>query len=250
MPNPEQPQGQPTRAAEQFATTHWSVVGAAGDRRSSLADAALEKLRRTYWSPLYAYIRRRGYGEHDAQDLTQEFFARLLEKNYPGQADPRKGKFRSFLLLTLNHFLSDERAKARAQKRGGGQTVLSLDAQAAEARYRLEPMDEVTPEKIFERRWAQAVLDQAVTRLRGEYAAAGRSRFFDVLQRFQPGEQAALSYAEAAAQLGVSEGAVKTLIHRLRQRHQQLVGEEVAHTVTTAAEVDEELRLLIRVMTG
>lgn len=250
MPAPEQPQRQPPEAAGQFATTHWSVVRAAGEPGSSQADAALEKLCRTYWYPLYAYIRRRGYSEHDAQDLAQEFFARLLEKNYPGQADPRKGKFRSFLLLTLNHFLSDERARACAQKRGGGQAVMSLDAQAAEGRYRLEPVDEATPEKTFERRWAQAVLEQAVARLRQEYTASGKGRLFDVLQHFQPGEQPTLSYAEAAAQLGASEGAVKTLIHRLRQRHQQLVREEIAHTVATAAEVDEELRHLILVIAG
>ena len=223
---------------------------AAGDRGSPQADAALERLCRTYWYPLYAYIRRRGYGEHDAEDLVQEFFARLLAKNYPGQADPRKGKFRSFLLLTLNHFLADERAKAGTQKRGGGETVISLDAPQAEERYRLEPVDEATPEKIFERRWAQGVLDQAILRLREEYAAAGNGRVFDVLHGFQPGERATLSYAEAAAQLGVSEAAVKTLIHRLRQRHQQLVREEVAHTVTTAAEVDDELRHLIAVISG
>lgn len=250
MPNPEEPQGRPPQASGLFATTHWSVVRAAGEGGSSQADAALEKLCRAYWYPLYAYIRRRGYGEHDAQDLAQEFFAQLLAKNYPGQADPRKGKFRSFLLLTLNHFLSDERARACAQKRGGGQTIMSLDVHEAEGRYRLDPVDEATPEKIFERRWAQAVLDQAVARLRDEYLAAGKGRVFEVLRQFQPGEQAALSYAEAAAQLGASEGAVKTLIHRLRQRHQQLVREEVAHTVTTAAEVDEELRYLIRLIAG
>ena len=250
MPNDDSDAGRTGERAAWFTTTHWSVVRAAGDRASPQADAALEKLCRTYWYPLYAYIRRRGFGEHDAEDLAQEFFARLLAKNYPGQADPRKGKFRSFLLLTLNHFLSDERAKAATQKRGGGETVLSLDAPQAEERYRLEPVDEATPEKIFERRWAQGVLDQAVARLREEYVAAGKDRVFDVLHGFQPGEQATLSYAEAAAQLGVSEAAVKTLIHRLRQRHQQLVREEVAHTVTTAAEVDEELRHLIAVISG
>ncbi len=250
MPAADETQSPTVSAGAQFHTTHWSLVRVAGERGSPQADAALEKLCRAYWYPIYAYIRRRGYSQHDAQDLAQAFFARLLEKNYPGQADPRKGKFRSFLLLTLNHFLSDEWGRTSTQKRGGGHTTISLDAQQAEERYRLEPVEEATPENIFERRWAQAMLEQAVHRLREEYVASGKTRIFDVLRCFQPGEQATLSYAEAATQLGVTEGAVKTLIHRLRERHQQLVREEVAHTVTTPVEVDEELRHLITVLCG
>ncbi len=231
-----------------FATTHWSVVLAAGHGDSPQALEALETLCRTYWYPLYVYIRRRGHGPEDAQDLTQEFFLRLLKRNYPAQADQARGRFRSFLLLTLNHFLSDEQERATAQKRGGGQVFVALDEQAPEDRYRLEPADELDPEKAFERRWAQTVLDQALARLRSEYATAGEAALYEVLKTFEPGEQNPLSYAEAARRLGVTESAVKSLIHRLRQRHRQLVREEIAHTVSTAAEVDEELRHLIAVI--
>ena len=236
--------------AAQFATTHWSVVLAAAEEDSPQAAAALETLCRTYWYPLYAYLRRRGYSPEDAQDLTQSFFTRLLQENLPAQADRTKGKFRSFLLLTLSHFLSDERERAIAGKRGGGQVLLSLDAEAPEDRYRLEPADEATPEKLFERRWAQTILDHALVRLRKEYVTVGRADAYAVLQAFEPGEQKTLSYAEAAARLGVSESALKSTIHRLRQRHRELVREEIAQTVTTASEIDEELRHLIAVISG
>lgn len=231
-----------------FTTTHWSVVLAAGEQQSPQAAQALETLCRTYWYPLYAYIRRRGYAPEEAQDLTQEFFARLLQKNYPAQADRAKGKFRSFLLLTLNHFLSDEQERATTRKRGGGQVIVSLDDPASEDRYRLEVPDDLTPEKLFERRWAQTILDQALARLRAEFVAGDKTRQYEILKAFEPGEQRTISYAEAAAQLGVTESAVKSLIHRLRQRHRELVREEIAHTVSTAAEVDEELRYLIAVI--
>ena len=241
--------GTPGHAAV-FATTHWSVVLAAGEAVSTESSEALERLCRTYWYPLYACIRRRGYNAADAQDLTQEFFTRLLAKNYPRQADPAKGKFRSFLLLRLNHFLADEHDRATTQKRGGGKTFISLDEQSPEDRYCLEPADELSPERIFERRWAQTILDQAIARLEAEFVAAGKTEIYDVLKTFQPGEQNPLSYAETAARLGVSEGAVKSMIHRLRQRHRELVREEIAHTVSTVAEVDEELRHLIAVLAG
>jgi RNA polymerase sigma-70 factor (ECF subfamily) len=231
-----------------FATTHWSVVLTAGQSDSPQAAEALERLCRTYWYPLYAYVRRRGHSPEDAQDLTQEFFARLLKRNYPAQADRAKGRFRSFLLLTLNHFLSDERARGATQKRGGGQVLISLDAQASEDRYRLEPVDELDPEKLFERHWAQTILDQALIRLRAEFVSAGQSARYEVLKTFEPGEQNTLSYAEAAARLGVTESAIKSLIHRLRQRHRELVRDEIAQTVSTAAEVDEDLRHLIAVI--
>ena len=156
-----------------FTTTHWSVVLAAGSGDSPQAATALEQLCRTYWYPLYAYIRRRGYLPEDAQDLTQEFFARLLQKNYPAQANRAKGKFRSFLLLTLNHFLADEHKRATTRKRGGGQIFISLDDPAPEDRYRLEVPDDLTPEKLFERRWAKTVLNQALARLRAEFVARG-----------------------------------------------------------------------------
>jgi RNA polymerase sigma factor (sigma-70 family) len=237
-------------AAREFATTHWSVVLAAGDIQSPEATAALERLCRTYWFPLYAYIRRRGHEPADAQDLTQSFFARLLQKNYPAQADRAKGKFRSFLLFTLNHFLSDEADKARTQKRGGGQSPISLDAEQAEERYRREPVDDVTPDKVFERRWALALLQQAAARLDSEHSAGDRFRVYSVLRQFLPGEQTSLSYAEAAARLDLPESAVKSQIWRLRRRYRDLVREEIAHTVATVSEVDDELRYLLNLVSG
>jgi RNA polymerase sigma-70 factor (ECF subfamily) len=236
--------------AAQFASTHWSVVVAAGHSSASGAQEALEKLCGSYWFPLYAFVRRQGHNPHDAQDLTQDFFAWLLESKHLSVADPERGKFRSFLLCRLKHFLSDERKKANAQKRGGGQPVLSLDAALAEDRYRLEPTTEMTPEVIFDRRWALTVMEQTVARLRAEYAAADRTELFEELKNFQPGEEAGRSYAEVAARLGLSESAVKSAIYRLRQRHRDLLREEIAHTVATPSEVDEEIRYLIEVMGG
>lgn len=236
--------------AAQFATTHWSVVVAAGGPDLPQRTEALEQLCRSYWYPLYAYVRRRGFGPEDAQDLTQEFFARLLKKNYPAQADRAKGKFRSFLLLTLNHFLADEFDRASTRKRGGGQTFISLDQDEAEGRYRREPADDLSPEKLFERRWAQSILENALKRLREEYGADSPPETYAVLKGFEPGEQLTLSYGEAAARLGLSESALKSKIHRLRQRHRELVREEIAQTVCTSTEVDEELRHLLAVLSG
>ena len=233
-----------------FTTTHWSVVMAAGERDSSHAAAALETLCRTYWYPLYAYIRRRGHTPEDAQDLTQDFFMQLLRKNYPARADRAKGKFRTFLLHTLNQFLADQRDWGMALKRGGGQAIISLDQEVPEDRYRFEVADELTPEKLFERRWAQALLDRALGRLREEFVAEGEEAAYEVLRTFEPGEQSPLSYADAAVHLGMSESAVKSMIHRLRQRHRELLREEIAHTVPTVAEIDEELRYLVSVLRG
>lgn len=234
--------------APQFATTHWSVVMAAGGEDLPQRSEALEKLCRSYWYPLYAYIRRRGFSPEDAQDLTQEFFARLLRKNYPAQADRAKGKFRSFLLLTLNHFLADEFDRASTLKRGGGQVFISLDQELAEGRYLREPQDNLSPEKLFEQRWAQTILENALKRLRTEYEADSQPETHAVLKGFEPGEQTALSYVEAAARLGINESALKSKIHRLRQRHRELVREEIAQTVCVSAEVDEELRHLIAII--
>lgn len=237
-------------SAREFTTTHWSVVLAAGNTSAPGAREALEKLCRAYWYPLYAFVRRQGYNPHDAQDSTQEFFGWLIEHKQLRVADEELGKFRSFLLTMLKHFLSDERKKARAQKRGGGQDILSLDAQPAEDRYRLEPATDLTPEKIFDQRWALTVMEQTVARLRQEYIAAGRAELFEELKHFQPGEEAVPSYAEAAVRLGLTESAVKSAIYRLRQRHGDLLREEIAHTVATPAEVDEEIRYLIAVLAG
>ena len=240
----------PTHAGAQFTTTHWSVVLAAGQQDSPQAAAALETLCRSYWYPLYAYVRRRGYEPEDAQDLTQDFFAQLLRKNYPARAERAKGSFRTFLLHTLNQFLLDQRERAATLKRGGGQVLISLDEESPEDRYRLEVPNDLTPEKLFERRWAQTILDRALARLRAEFVTQGKGETYEVLQAFEPGEQNALSYAEAAVRLGVSESAVKSMIHRLRQRHRELVREEIAHTVPTVTEIDDELRHLVAVLRG
>ena len=230
-----------------FATTHWSVVLAAQVAHTPPAAEALEKLCHTYWNPLYAYVRREGSSAADAQDLTQEFFARLLQKNYLAQVAAQKGKFRSFLLAALRHFLSDQRDRARAVKRGGGADCLSLDAQTAEECYRLEPVDRMDAEKIYERRWAMTLLEQALTRLRDENVAAGKTELFERLRSFVAGENE-VSCGEAAAQLDLTESAVKSALHRLRQRYRELVREEIAHTVADPAEIDIELRYLIAVL--
>jgi RNA polymerase sigma-70 factor (ECF subfamily) len=236
--------------AKWFATTHWSVVLEAADEVAPNAQEALEKLCRTYWFPLYAYVRRRGNSPEDAEDLTQAFFARFLEKKYLTQVEREKGKFRSFLLACLNHFLSDERDRARAIKRGGGQTPLSLDAQDAEGRYALEPADTMTAEKIFERRWALTALEATRTHLREEFGAAGKGERFAVLERFLPGQQAEASYAQVGVELGVAVGTVKWEVHQLRQRYRDLLRAEIAHTVSHADQIDEEVRHLIEVLSG
>ena len=230
-----------------FATTHWSVVLAAGQSTDTQASEALEQLCHTYWYPLYAYVRREGYNPADAQDLTQGFFARLLARDSLAQVGPQKGKFRSFLLAALRHFLSDQRNRARAVKRGGGAEVLSLDAQEAEERYRLEPVDRLDAERIYERRWALTLLEQALTRLRDENAAAGKAELFEQLRGFVAGDSD-VSCGEAAPQLGLTESAVKSTLHRLRQRYRELVREEIAHTVDDPAEIEPEIRYLIGVM--
>lgn len=241
------PENEGIRAAS-FATTHWSVVLAVGRASHPEAQAALEQLCRTYWYPLYAYARRQGCDREDALDLTQEFFARLLTKNYLARADPHKGKFRSFLLAGIRNLLCDERDKAHRLKRGGRQRVISFDQQAAEDRYGLEPVDEMTPERLFERSWAATLLERAAIRLREEYAAAGKVELFEQLTEFRLDAPEHRAYASVAARLGWSESAVKSAIRRFRQRHHQLVREEIAHTVANPAEVDEEIRYLLNVV--
>jgi RNA polymerase sigma factor (sigma-70 family) len=233
-----------------FATTHWSVVLSAGDTSSPQAGAALEDLCKTYWYPLYAYVRRRGHDAEAAKELTQEFFALLLGKRLLAGVDPTRGKFRSWLLGVMNHFLAHEWARSRAQKRGGGQPVFSLDEARAEERYELEPIDESTPEKIFDRRWALTVLDQAAVRLRGEYEGARKGEVYGSLKGFVSADGDPVSYEQAAQLLGISQSAVKSAIHRLRQRYQELIREEISQTVTTEAEVDEEIRYLLAVIRG
>jgi len=233
-----------------FGTTHWSIVLAAGQRESPQAAAALEELCHNYWYPLYACVRRQGYSPEDAQDLTQGFFAQLLARNYLARADPHRGRFRSFLLSGMKRFLCDEWDKSRRLKRGGGQRVVSFDEQAAEERYRLEPPDELTPERLFERAWTAALLERAARRLREEYVGAGKAELYEQLTQFRLDAAEQPAYAEAAAELGLSDSAVKSAIHRLRQRHLQLVREEIAQTVADPAELDEEIRHLLGVISG
>lgn len=233
-----------------FTTTHWSLVLNARDQSSPLAAEALEKLCRTYWYPLYVYARRQEGNDESAKDLTQGFFARLLEKNYLAQVQREKGKFRSFLLASLKHFLADEWDKARAQKRGGGQPIISLDDTTCEDRYRLEPAGAMDAEKLFERRWALTLLEQAKARVRAEYVKAGKAELYDRLKAFEAGDQTTPSYAQMAADLGLTESAVKSAVFRMRQRYRELVREEVANTVDSPAEVDAEIRHLINVISG
>lgn len=203
---------------------------------------AMERLCRTYWPPLYAYIRRDGHDATEAEDLTQEFFARLLARDYLQRLHHQEGKFRSFLLAYLKNFLSEQRRKAGAQKRGGGQAFVSLDATVGEQGYHLEPVDELTPDQVFERRWAQAVMQTALDRLREEYAVRGQTALFLRLQDYQPREPGGKSYVQLGDELGMTEAAVKSAVQRMRQRHRELLREEVAQTVARPEEVEEELR--------
>ena len=233
----------------QFRQTHWSVVLKACDRGSSEARDALEKLCRAYWLPLYAFVRRQGASPHDAQDLTQAFFERVLEKDYLKSAHPDRGRFRSFLLAALKHFLSNERDKARAKKRGAGQVPISIDSAQAETQYSIEPVDPLTPERIFERRWATALLDRTLVRLRGQYTAQGKSTLFEQLKTTLAEPRPAESYAVIAGRLGLTEAAVKMAVHRLRERYRQVLRDEVAETVANSEEVEDELRQVLRVLT-
>lgn len=233
-----------------FATTHWSVVLAAGSRDTPQSAAALERLCRTYWYPLYAHVRRRGHGPEDAQDLTQEFFARLLAKHWLTMADPRRGRFRTFLLAALDHFLANEWNRARCQKRGGAHQMISWDCAGAEGRYLAEPVDEVTPETIYQKRWAATVLEEVLRHLSEEYAASGKRTFFEAVKVLLWGEKAARPQAEIAPELGLSEGALKATVHRLRRRYRELLRYEIAQTVSSPAEVDAEIRELMAALRG
>jgi RNA polymerase sigma-70 factor (ECF subfamily) len=241
---------QPDQAAgcPVFAATHWSIVLSAGQSDSTRARDALSKLCQTYWYPLYAYVRRRGYSREDAQDLTQEFFSRLLERNWLGRADREKGRFRSFLLTAMKRFLADEWDKAHAQKRGGGVPLLALAFDTAETRFAREPADEATPEHSFEKRWILALLEEVLQRLRTEYEREGNAKLFAALNPCLVGDRDALPYAELARALAVSESAVKSAAHRLRRRYRELLRGEIAQTVADPAEVDDELRHLFAVL--
>lgn len=230
-----------------FAATRWSVVLAAG-RNSLHAAPALEQLCRSYWRPLYAFARRRGLSPHDAEDATQAFFARLLERGAIGLADPARGRFRTFLLTSLRNFLENERGRAGAAKRGGGASVVELDAQDAETRYRLEPADARSPEAVFERQWAVTLLERVLVRLGAEYETRGQgSQFLVLKERLAAGSDGA-SFAETAGRLGISEAAARTAAHRLRRRYRDLLLEEIAQTVASPEEAEDELQHLFRAL--
>ena len=231
-----------------FATTHWSVVLAAGQGANVQASAALEQLCRTYWYPLYAYLRRGGHKPEDANDLTQGFFARLLREDFLSGVGPEKGRFRSFLLACLKHFLADEWEKARTAKRGGSGPERRLDLEQAEPRYQLESRVEANAESLYERRWALDLLDHVLDRLRHEAAASGREAVFVQLQACLLGERPTETYAQLGARLGLSETAVKVTVHRLRRQYRDLLREEIARTVTHPDEIDEEMRYLFEVV--
>jgi RNA polymerase sigma factor (sigma-70 family) len=232
----------------EFPTTRWTVVVAAGDPQRKEARSALVSLCEGYWYPLYAYARRRGYPADQAQDLTQEFFIRVLEGRYLDRADPAKGRFRAFILTSLKFFLADERDRDRAQKRGGGK-VEPLEFSSGEDRYQREPAHDETPERIFERRWAVTVLDRVVEKLRDEFVQHGRPEHFDRLKVFLLGQSDA-PYAALALEMNTSEGAVKVAIHRLRKRYRELFRQEIADAVAYPGEVESELRFLAAVLTG
>jgi len=244
--------GLPTRdlptSAMGFHTTHWTVILTARDENATIGQDALASLCSTYWYPLYAFIRRQGSNPHEAQDFTQEFFRQFLERNALAYVRPTAGKFRSFLLACLKNFLAKQRERAGAQRRGGGCVVLPLDTGDAETRYLLEPADRLTPDAIFERRWAFALLERAMSELRRKHSSDDKRQQFEELQGFLPGGQGGCSRTELAAKRGVSVGAIDVAIHRLRQQFGVVLREQVAQTVSSEGEVEEELRYLISVL--
>jgi RNA polymerase sigma-70 factor (ECF subfamily) len=247
----DSPDSSPARSpAAQFTATHWSVVLAASNGGNAASAIALEALCVRYWHPLYVFIRRQGYAPHDAQDLTQAFFARLLEKDYLRAVDPKKGKFRSFLLAALEHFLANEWRRTQAQKRGGRVTFISLDDDSAEERYVQVTASSLSPERIFEQQWATTLLDQVLCRLRDEFNASGKGLLFDDLKIFLTGEKRAVSYGDLALKLCTTEAALKMAVSRMRQRYGELLRSEIESTVSSPDEVDGELRSLFAALSG
>ena len=233
-----------------FATTHWSVVLAAANQGTPEAAAALERLCCTYWYPLYAYVRRRGHGPDDAQDLTQEFFARLLERNVIAGVKQTGARFRSFLLVALNNFVATEWRRSHTQKRGGCVPSVPLEAAEFETRYARDLATPETPDRTFDRHWARTLLDRALQGLAAEQEAAGKKSMFDVLLPYLTGADDAAPYAEVAARLQITLPATRTAVHRLRRRYGELLRFEVAQTVASPADVQEELRHLLASVSG
>ena len=231
-----------------FRTTHWSVVLAARGLGEPDAHSALTRLCQTYWYPLYCCVRRHGYSPEDAQDFTQSFFAKLLAKNQIALADPKRGRFRTFLLHSLENFLRSEHRNASAQKRGGGRAILSLDAETAEDRYATEPSDQLSPVSFFEKQWAGAVLESVLAALRAEFSLSGRMELFESLEPHLWGDDTSTAYLEIGAGLQMTEGAVRVTLHRLRRRFHDLLRAEIANTVGDPTEVDDELSHLRRAL--
>ena len=233
-----------------FNTTHWSVVLAASGGDSTRAREALARLCQTYWYPLYAYVRRRGYSGPDAQDLTQAFFAQLLERQSLASATPELGRFRSFILTAMQYFLANTWKRGMAQKRGGGAPLLSLDWAAAEERFDLDPATQASPDVLFDKHWALTVLGDVLNRLEGEYQGEGKSDLFAALKQTLLGTREAQPYAELARKFGLSEGAIKVSVHRLRKRYRELIRDEIANTLDDPREVEAEMRYLFQVLAG
>jgi len=233
-----------------FVTTHWSEVITAGRNDTSRAQRALEHLCRTYWYPLYAYVRRRGHSQADAQDLTQGFFASLLENQSLARANPERGRFRSFLLTSLNHFLINEWKKGQAEKRGGGCPALSLDWAAAEQRFDLEPADPAAPDRAYDKQWALTLLAEVMNRLEGEYEGEGKADLFAALKDTLLGSRESQPYVELAGRLGMNETAVRVAVHRLRRRYRELIRDEIAQTLERTQDVEAEMQHLFQALRG
>jgi RNA polymerase sigma-70 factor (ECF subfamily) len=233
-----------------FATTHWTVVLAAGQRHTPQSDGALEELCKTYWFPLYAYVRRRGHTKEDAEDLTQAFFARFLEKNYLAGLSAERGRFRAFLLASLKHFLANEWDKSQRQKRGGGEKLLSLDWQTADTQFQVAATNEPSPDQAFDREWALALLGKVIERLKSECVADGKAKLFEQLKIFLTAGKGILTHADAAKNLNLDETAVRVAVHRLRKRYRTLLRAEISQTLADESQVDEEMRALFGAFGG
>jgi RNA polymerase sigma factor (sigma-70 family) len=240
----------PARGDDVFVTTRWTVVVHAGRKSSPQSERALSELCHTYWFPLYAYVRRKGHSKEDAEDLTQAFFTRFLEKNYLEGLSAERGKFRAFLLASLKHFLANEWDKSQRQKRGGGAQHLSLDWQSAEEKLQHEPPDTSSPDRIFDREWALALLEQVIVRLREECVMEGKAQLFEQAKGYLMVGEQAIPYVAAAKTLNLDEGAVRVAVHRLRKRYRELLREEIAGTLSDTAQVQEELQSLQAALAG
>lgn len=232
-----------------FCTTHWSVVLSTRQKDSRSAEA-LEALCQTYWYPLYAYVRRLGHNPHDAEDLTQEFFARFIEKGCFQAADPEKGRFRTFVLIVLKRFLANEWEKSRAQKRGGNRTHVCFDTEFAERKYQVEPASPASADAIYERRWALTLIEQTIAQLRREFEEAGKGAEFELLRKFLTADKASINYAQLAADLGSNEGTARVAVHRMRRRYRDVFRQVISRTVASPEEVEDEIRHLMSVLRG